>query len=97
MSEKMFRTATRSKLRFSASMGYVTTEDLWDLSLIELNSIAKDLNAKLKNEKIAREEAVDNKAKKKRLIDILDRKQNAALENLTQEEIEAKIKEIDGV
>ena len=43
-----FEKATRKKLRFQAPVGLITTEDLWDLTLPQLNSIAKDLNKKIK-------------------------------------------------
>jgi hypothetical protein len=44
----MFEEATRSKLRFSSTKGLLTVEDLWDLSLTSLNTLAKNLNKKLK-------------------------------------------------
>ena len=45
----MFKKATRLKLRFETSRGVLTTEDLWDLPLQELNTIAKSLNKTLKS------------------------------------------------
>ena len=39
----MFDIATKNKFRFESSKGKLTTEDLWDLSMNELNSIAKSL------------------------------------------------------
>ena len=51
----MFDLATRQKLRFSTSVGLLSTEDLWDLPLISdrnpnLDDLAKGLNRLLKLE-----------------------------------------------
>lgn len=43
----MFETATRKKFRFPYK-GTVSVEDLWDLSVRELDGIFKTLNAKVK-------------------------------------------------
>lgn len=45
----MFEKASRLKLRFSSDVGNIATEDLWDLNLKQLNTIAKNLNKKLKD------------------------------------------------
>jgi len=47
MEGNIFEQASRSKTRF-AYKGSITTEDLWDLSVQELDRIFKGLNAKLK-------------------------------------------------
>jgi hypothetical protein len=44
----MFEKAMRLKLRFETNKGILSTEDLWDLSLNDLNTMAKKLNKKLK-------------------------------------------------
>lgn len=49
----MFEQAVRLKLRFTTSVGLLSTEDLWDLPLTsargaDLNDIAKGLNRELK-------------------------------------------------
>lgn len=44
----MFEQAARLKLRFKATSGNLTVEDLFDLSLANLNNLAKSLNKKLK-------------------------------------------------
>jgi hypothetical protein len=50
MSEKMFEVATRAKMRFPFR-GQVSTEDLWDLSVENLDSIFKTLNSQVKQAK----------------------------------------------
>jgi hypothetical protein len=45
----IFEQATRNKLRFRISNGFVTTEELWDLSLESLNNLARGLNKLLKD------------------------------------------------
>jgi hypothetical protein len=47
--EELFIKASRAKLRFKAPFGNVTVEDLWDLTLENLNSLAKALNKALKD------------------------------------------------
>jgi hypothetical protein len=39
----MFEIATREKYRFPSNKGMLSTEDLWDLSLIQLDNIYKTL------------------------------------------------------
>ena len=45
--EKMFEIATRTKMRFPFK-GLVSVEDLWDLSVKDLDSIFKTLNVQVK-------------------------------------------------
>lgn len=45
----MFEKATRMKMRFGTVKGLLSVEDLWDLSLSDLNKIAKDLNKQIKS------------------------------------------------
>ena len=48
METNIFEYATRRKLRFVMSKGVIITEDLWDLSLESLNTLAKSLNKRVK-------------------------------------------------
>lgn len=50
MSEQMnlFEQASRQKLRFQTSKGLLPTEDLWDLPLTNLDTLAKSLNKQVK-------------------------------------------------
>lgn len=43
----MYKKALRNKLRFSTTKGKLTTEDLFDLSLADLNNLAIALDKKL--------------------------------------------------
>jgi hypothetical protein len=120
-----FSKATRQKLRFQTTLGNLLVEDVWDLSLQQLNQIAKALKKEIKtseneedflNEKTEvdektqlrfdivieilnikkaeakeQKEAYSNKAKLQKLYELLERKQNAAMENLSTEEIQAQI------
>lgn len=45
--EKIFEFATRNKVRFPFK-GLISVEDLWDLSLVNLDSIYKTLNKQVK-------------------------------------------------
>ena len=44
----MFKNAARKKFRYQTAQGKVTTEDLFDLSLSQLNNLAKSLNKQIK-------------------------------------------------
>ena len=44
----IFEKASRKKLRFASDRGDLTTEQLWDLSLTDLDKIARGVNGKLK-------------------------------------------------
>lgn len=57
----IFERASRAKLRFSTSKGQLSTEDLWDLSLTSLDTIAKATNKRLKEE--AEESFIETKTK----------------------------------
>ena len=57
---KLFETATRNKMRFPFR-GMVSVEDLWDLSLTNLDSVFKTLNAEAK--KSEEESLLETKSK----------------------------------
>ncbi len=46
----IFEKASRLKLRFTTTKGLLSVEDLWDLSLTSLDTIAKAVNKRLKEE-----------------------------------------------
>lgn len=66
-SRKMFEVATRSKFRFPFK-GQVSVEDLWDLSVRDLDSIFKALNSQLKQAK--EESLLETKTKQDEELDI---------------------------
>lgn len=121
--EKKFEIAIRNKYRFPYK-GMITIEDLWDLSVTQLDGIFKTLNAQIKQEKeesllttkSASEAELDNKiaiiryvvatkqaeaekarkaketkAETQKILEIIGRKQDAALENMSIEELYARI------
>jgi len=65
--EKMFELAVRTKMRFPFK-GLVSVEDLWDLSVRNLDSIFKSLNSQLKQ--VKEESLLDTKTKQDEEIDI---------------------------
>lgn len=123
---KMFEKASRLKLRFSFK-GTLSVEDLWDLTVQDLDEIFKKLNAKIKTqaeeslldeqskadkvlatkinivkhivkvklaEKEARENASVNRARRQKLLEILEQKQDESLHNLSPEKLQELIAEL---
>lgn len=121
--ENKFEIAIRNKYRFPYK-GMITVEDLWDLSVTQLDGIFKTLNTQIKQEKeesllttkSASEAELDNKiaiiryvvatkqaeaekarkaketkAETQKILEIIGRKQDAALENMSIEELYARI------
>lgn len=64
--KNMFEIATRKKMRF-AFKGLVSVEDLWDLSVKDLDSIFKVLNSELKQAK--EESLLDTKTQGNKELD----------------------------
>lgn len=123
----MFEKAMRLKLRIDTNRGALCAEDLWDLPLEELNSIAKSLNKKLKeaeeedflkdsprvNRKLklsfdivlhilttkkaeadAKEKAAERRAKKQKLLALLEKKQDEGLEGMSETKLKKMINEL---
>lgn len=122
----IFEMATRLKFRFPFR-GMVTTEDLWDLTMEQLDSVYKalnkdtqavqedsllstprignaELNTKIEivkyifqakqEEEAERQAAADNAIKRRRILEILAKKQDAAMENMSEEELHAALAEL---
>jgi hypothetical protein len=60
MSDNMFESAVRSKFRFMFR-GSISTEDLWDLPVEDLDTIFKTLNSQLKQ--VKEESLLDKRTK----------------------------------
>lgn len=124
---KLFETATRNKMRFPFR-GMISVEDLWNLSLTNLDSVFKTLNAEAKKseeeslletkskeneelsnkieivkyivnikleEKKTKENARKNAEMKKRLLEIKAKRQDAALENMSDEDLDKMLAELN--
>lgn len=126
--ENIFEYATRNKVRFPYK-GSVSVEDLWDLSVTELDKVFKTLNSQRKQsheesllntkskedeivdvqivivkhivavklaEKETREKAAENKAKKQKIMAIMAARDEKALENASDEDLQKMLAELDG-
>lgn len=127
MSERnLFEIASRNKTRFPYK-GLIGVEDLWDLSIIQLDSIFKTLNKESKQmeeesllgvktqqtqelqdqiaiikhivavkqaENALRLEAKEKAEKKQRLLSVLAKKQDEAIENMSEEDILKQLEEL---
>jgi hypothetical protein len=123
-----FEKVSRLRLRFASDKGDLLSEDLWNLSLTDLNEMAKKLNRELacaeeedflnegesekdkrtrlkfetvihvlktkKAEAEEKDKATERKAKKEKLMEILDKKENAALENMSKAALRKMISEL---
>ena len=127
ITENIFEYATKNRLRFPYK-GSQSVEDLWTLSVEELDKLFKTLNAKAKQmgeeslldvkndeetvlevqiaivkhivavklaEKAAREKAVENKAKKQKILGILAAREDKILENTTDEALRKMLAELE--
>lgn len=101
-SEKMFEVAVRTKIRFPFK-GLVSVEDLWDLSVENLDSIFKTLNSQLKqtkeesllNTRTKQDEEIDMKIEIiKYIVKVKQEEENTRLKAKEQKEKKQKIMEI---
>lgn len=128
MEKNIFEFATRNRLRFPYK-GNATVEDLWQVSVQELDGIYKVLKAQQKEAngesllqvkskedtvleakiaivkhivevKLAEAEkakkALENKQKRDRILSIMADKQDAALQNMSMEELQKQLDELEG-
>lgn len=128
MAVNIFEYATREKLRFPFK-GEISVEDLWDLSLTNLDKVYKSLNAQAKqnneaslisssvktaeesrldakieivryiftvkdNEAKARRQEVEKAEKKQKIMSIIARKQDEALESMSAEDLQKMLDEL---
>lgn len=125
--EKLLEKALRGKFRYNFR-GMITTEDLWDLKIHDLNTIYVNLNSefeKTKNIGLLQTESKDNeiirekmeivkhiftvkkqeiedslnrekkKAEKLKLMELIARKEEANLSNLSLEELKEKLNNME--
>lgn len=123
---ELFINATRNNYQFPFR-GMINVIDLWDLSLTNLDSVFKTLNAEVKkseeesllntkskedeeisnkieivkyivsvklDEKKKREDAKKNAEMRQRLLEIKAKRQNAALENMSDEDLDKALAEL---
>ena len=50
MEKNLFETASKTKLRFSSNKGMITSEDLWDLSLADLDEMARETYKRVRDD-----------------------------------------------
>lgn len=124
---ELFINATRNNYQFPFR-GMINVIDLWDLSLTNLDSVFKTLNAEVKkseeesllntkskedeeisnkieivkyivsvklDEKKKREDAKKNAEMRQRLLEIKAKRQDAALENMSDEELDKALAELE--
>lgn len=124
---KLFVIASRMKYRYPYK-GLISTEDLWDLSLQDLDSIFKTLNSQLKalgeesllveaedngrgilmnkieiikyilrtklETKARNEQAAINAAKRKRIMEVIASKEDAALRDMSVEDLNKMLNDL---
>ena len=124
---ELFINATRNNYQFPFR-GMIDVIDLWDLSLTNLDSVFKTLNAEVKkseeesllntkskedeeisnkieivkyivsvklDEKKKREDAKKNAEMRQRLLEIKAKRQDAALENMSDEDLDKALAELN--
>ena len=127
MSKNMFEVATREKMRFPFK-GMISVEDLWDLSVQNLDKVFKILNSQRKEaqeesllnvkssedevldtqiaivkyivgvkleEQAARAKAAENREKKQKIMALMAKKDDEAMENMSKEELQKLLDELE--
>ena len=127
MSKNMFEVATRTKMRFPFK-GMISAEDLWDLSVQNLDKVFKTLNSQRKEaqeesllntkssederletqieivkyivnvkleERAAMVKAAENKEKKQKIMALMAKKDDEAMENMSKEELQRLLDELE--
>lgn len=127
MSKNMFEVATREKMRFPFK-GMISVEDLWDLSVQNLDKVFKILNSQRKEaqeesllntkssedkrldtqieivkyivnvkleEQAARVKDAENKEKKQKIMALMAKKDDEAMENMSKEELQKLLDELE--
>lgn len=127
MSKNMFEVATREKMRFPFK-GTISVEDLWDLSVQNLDKVFKTLNSQRKEaqeesllnmkssederletqieivkyivnvkleEQAARAKAAENREKKQKIMALMAKKDDEAMENMSREELQKLLDELE--
>ena len=127
MSKNMFEVATRTKMRFPFK-GMISVEDLWDLSVQNLDKVFKALNSQRKEaqeesllnvkssedevldtqieivkyivnvkleEQAARVKDAENKEKKQKIMALMAKKDDEAMENMSKEELQKLLDELE--
>lgn len=127
MSKNMFEVATREKMRFPFK-GMISVEDLWDLSVQNLDKVFKTLNSQRKEaqeesllntkssederldtqieivkyivnvkleEQAARVKDAENKEKKQKIMALMAKKDDEAMENMSKEELQKLLDELE--
>ena len=99
----MFDKATRMKLRFTTDRGFLSVEDIWDLTLTQLNNLAKSLRKKLKEgeeEDFLNTKSESDTTEKLRfdiVLNILETKKTEKAEREQAEEIKGKRQKLLGL
>lgn len=127
MIKNMFEVATREKMRFPFK-GMISVEDLWDLSVQNLDKVFKTLNSQRKEaqeesllntkssederldtqieivkyivnvkleEQAARVKDAENKEKKQKIMALMAKKDDEAMENMSKEELQKLLDELE--
>lgn len=127
MGKNMFEIATRTKMRFPFK-GMISVEDLWDLSVQNLDRVFKTLNSQRKEaqqesllhekssadkvldtqieivkyivnvkleEQAERIEANKNKEKRQKIMALMAKKDDEALESMSREELQKMLDELE--